>query len=222
MAVFQSVRGGIGGISIESKLRVAMKKIYCAGPLFNDSEKNEMDSIAQVLEGAGYEVFLPHRDGLEYANLYGDFESLGVASASAREILNKAIFYLDVYHVLDSDGLVLNINGRVPDEGAMVEAGIAWGNGKPVCIYKKDARTLIAGSDNPMITGLSNFSTFDSVEAIPSFFMQTLHGESQAAVSPAGYLPVDNIRRLGEDIANAIESGLNSQSLCRKLLNILC
>lgn len=44
-------------------------KIYCAGPLFNDKEKEEMTEIAVALEESGFGVFLPHRDGFEFAHL---------------------------------------------------------------------------------------------------------------------------------------------------------
>lgn len=196
-----------------------MAKIYCAGPLFNDSEKKEMADIASVLENAGYDVFLPHRDGLEYANLQDHFLGLGIDGSQIQRVLNKAIFYLDVYHVIKSDGLVLNINGRVPDEGAMVEAGIAWGRGKPICIYKKDARTLLSGSDNPMITGLSNFSTFDDLLSISRFFDAAL-SRSPASDDGTAFV-VDRVYRIGEDIASAIVKGLEPAALCKKLLHVL-
>ena len=39
-----------------------IKKIYIAGPLFNVHEKKYLEEIAEVLEGADFECFLPHRD----------------------------------------------------------------------------------------------------------------------------------------------------------------
>ena len=50
-----------------------IKKIYIAGPLFNIHEKKYLEEIASVLEGAGYECFLPHRDqtGIEEIELTG-------------------------------------------------------------------------------------------------------------------------------------------------------
>ncbi|MBM9519121.1 hypothetical protein JWG39_04725 [Desulforhopalus vacuolatus] len=44
-------------------------KIYCAGPLFNNKEREEMQEIADGLEANDFDVFLPHRDGFEFANL---------------------------------------------------------------------------------------------------------------------------------------------------------
>ena len=36
--------------------------IYIAGPLFNTHERWYLESIANLLEQAGYRTFLPHRD----------------------------------------------------------------------------------------------------------------------------------------------------------------
>ena len=35
-------------------------KIYCAGPLFNAAERQEMTAIADLLVEHGYDVYLPH------------------------------------------------------------------------------------------------------------------------------------------------------------------
>ena len=39
-----------------------IEKIYIAGPLFNVHEKKYLEEIAEVLEGADFDCFLPHRD----------------------------------------------------------------------------------------------------------------------------------------------------------------
>ncbi|MDQ3330873.1 MAG: nucleoside 2-deoxyribosyltransferase domain-containing protein, partial [Planctomycetota bacterium] len=41
-------------------------KVYCAGPLFNECERQEMAAIADALVADGYRVYLPHRDGMEF------------------------------------------------------------------------------------------------------------------------------------------------------------
>jgi len=50
------------------------KKIYFAGPLFSQAEKDYNLILAKVLEDNGYEVFLPQRDGIEAAMLEGKSE----------------------------------------------------------------------------------------------------------------------------------------------------
>ena len=145
-------------------------KIYCAGPLFNPKEREDMNSIATVLETAGYSVFLPQRDGLELARLLPVLIEKGISEAKASIVLNNAIFSLDVFEIIDSDGVILNINGRVPDEGAMVEAGIAWAHEKPIVIFFFFFRSLIQGNCNPMIMGLADFEFVDKYEKITVAF----------------------------------------------------
>ncbi|MCK5564449.1 MAG: nucleoside 2-deoxyribosyltransferase [Planctomycetes bacterium] len=147
-----------------------MPKIYCAGPLFNPKEREEMANIAAVLEHAGYSVFLPQRDGLELAKLLPVLLEKDVSQETASAVLNKAIFSLDVFEVMDSDGMILNMNGRVPDEGAMVEAGMAWAHEKPIVIFKNDDRSLIHGNCNPLVMGLADFEFVDKYESIPIVF----------------------------------------------------
>ncbi len=145
-------------------------KIYCAGPLFNPKEREDMNSIATTLEVAGYSVFLPQRDGLELARLLPVLMKKDFSKGDASSVLNSAIFSLDVFEVIDSDGVILNINGRVPDEGAMVEAGIAWAHEKPIVIFKNDDRSLVQGNCNPLVMGLADFEFVDKYENIPIAF----------------------------------------------------
>jgi nucleoside 2-deoxyribosyltransferase len=194
-------------------------KIYCAGPLFNRKEKEEMQEIADSLESGGFRVFLPHRDGFEFSNLSSTFQRMGVAQEKATQILNKAIFTLDVFQVLDSDGLVLNMNGRVPDEGAMVEAGIAWNAGKSIVIYKSDTRTLLNGNDNPLLLGLSSFETVSNIQEISKKFR---------TIVPSGLdsKKIDNSRimslyKKGEEIYKLALSDSGDANICNTLIEIL-
>ncbi|MBN2316745.1 MAG: nucleoside 2-deoxyribosyltransferase [Sedimentisphaerales bacterium] len=144
----------------------SLYKIYCAGPLFNPKEREEMHEIASVLEEAGYSVFLPQRDGLEFAHFFPMLLQRKMTPQQATEILNHAIFSLDVFQITNCHGLVLNMNGRVPDEGAMVEAGIAWARKKIIVIFRNDSRSLIEGNCNPLVLGLSDFSFVTTCEDI--------------------------------------------------------
>jgi nucleoside 2-deoxyribosyltransferase len=157
-------------------------KIYCAGPLFNPKEREEMEQIASVLEDAGYSVFLPQRDGLEFVRLFPRLLEKNVAPQDAQKILNMAIFSLDVFQVMESHGLLLNMNGRVPDEGAMVEAGIAWAHNRAVVIFRSDCRSLIEGNCNPMVLGLSEFSFVSAYENIPIAFENRFSGVVEDAL----------------------------------------
>ena len=88
-------------------------RVYLASPMFSQAEKDYNLKIAHVLEEYGYVVFLPQRDGLEAAYLEGKSE----------EELTELIFNLDYEEVLKADIIFMNIDGRVPDEGANVELG---------------------------------------------------------------------------------------------------
>ena len=135
------------------------KKVYFAGPLFNQSEKDFNLKLTNVLEEFGYEVFLPQRDGIEAALLEGKTE----------EELIDIIFTLDEKNVLDADIIFMNLDGRVPDEGACVELGIAYQSGKRCYGFKTDTRSVELGMDlNPMISGcmIKIFKNFDGDEFI--------------------------------------------------------
>lgn len=145
-----------------------MAYVYCAGPLFNPAEKAEMESIATVLEKSGNTTFLPHRDGLEFAKLHSQLLKQGVPAPKAAAVLVRAIFVLDVHLILDVVNVVVaNLNGRVPDEGTIVEATLAWHKGLPLVFYKSDVRSLLYGADNPLVLGLTNFQVVASIQEIP-------------------------------------------------------
>ncbi|TGL41013.1 dual specificity protein phosphatase family protein [Leptospira perdikensis] len=137
------------------------ERIYIAGPMFNPSEIAELTAISNHLESIGYKTFLPPRDGLEIAELFKEIPKARdivpeEEQGWATYYLKSAIFAIDVYNVLERcDGVVLNLNGRVPDEGGIVEATLAFTAGKPVVFYKTDYRTKLFGEDNLMITGLA-------------------------------------------------------------------
>ena len=116
------------------------KTVYFAAPLFNQGEKDYNLVLTKLLEDHGYQVFLPQRDGYLAAELTGKTE----------EELTEMIFD----KVMKADICFVNLDGRAPDEGACVELGIAYANGKKCYAVKTDARSVEYGMDiNPMITG---------------------------------------------------------------------
>ena len=143
-------------------------RVYCAGPLFNACEKREMTQIADLLTRQGYPVYLPHRDGMEFRKILPLLVARGYEHAEAAEFLHKSIFALDVYQLaVACDAMVWNLNGRVPDEGAVSEAAIAWTLGKPLVAYSDDARCLIEGRFNPLLVGLVDFEHTDDLDELP-------------------------------------------------------
>ncbi len=156
-----------------TRRRKPASRIYCAGPLFNRAEQQEMAEIAHVLESAGFSVFLPHRDSFVFADVHREFLRAGYTSEESTWMIQQAIFWLDTYEIVSRcQGLALNMNGRVPDEGAVAEATMAWMAGKAIVLYKSDARSLIHGSDNPLVLGLGGFVKVSTVPEIAYAFTQ--------------------------------------------------
>ena len=180
--------------------------VYCAGPLFNQPERDEMTSIAEVLTGAGHSVFLPHRDGMEFRLIHEVLIERGWDPQRAGQFLHEAIFSLDVYQLaVACDAMVWNMNGRVPDEGAVSEAAIAWTLGKPLIAYQDDARSKIAGRMNPLLVGLVDFATVKRIQDIPEALL------TERRKTPAVPLEMD---RLPAKLKLTLERGA---SLCNAL-----
>ena len=166
---FAAYAGGSGGANkvagedaFQTKISKTIghgNKVYFAGPMFNQAEKEYNLKITKLLEEFGYQVFLPQRNGIEAAKLEGKTE----------EELIKMIFDLDAGEVRKADIIFMNIDGRVPDEGACVELGIAYGIGKRCYGFKTDSHSVEMGLDmNPMISGcmIKIFKNFDGDKMI--------------------------------------------------------
>ncbi|MCG2795103.1 MAG: nucleoside 2-deoxyribosyltransferase [Actinomycetia bacterium] len=150
-----------------------VRTVYCSGALFCPEEVKAMEEIARALEGAGYSTYLPHRDGVEAFVLNAVNHPLAnllvFLFRPITRFLSRATFALDIFQILDCDYFVFNINGRVPDEGGVVETGVAFAAGKPVVIYRNDMHGALGRNGNPVLMGASGtFETIDSVEGIPA------------------------------------------------------
>ena len=93
--------------------------IYFGAPLFCEAEKAFNLRLTDKLEERGFRVFLPQRDGVEISQ--PPFVEM------TNDELCQAIFLLDRDKVLEADIFLFILDGRVPDEGACVELGIAYG-----------------------------------------------------------------------------------------------
>ena len=169
------------------------ERIYCSGPLFCAEEVGGMSAIARVLEDAGFLTFLPHRDGLEaYVMQFPNASLLSTISA-VRTRIDYALFSLDVYELLERcSAVVCSLNGRVPDEGMIVEAALAYAVGKPLVLFKDDARAPFGGYDNSMLTSLVQGRIVGRLSEIPAALARelsrerapgTLSGDLEKAVS---------------------------------------
>lgn len=124
--------------------------IYFAAPLFSQAECHFNENLTEKLETLGYQVFLPQRDGVERNKAPYD--------KMTKEERRLAMFQMDTTKIMESDVFLFVLDGRVPDEGACVELGIAYTHRKLQHPNKfliglhTDTRSAFIGSKlNPMI-----------------------------------------------------------------------
>lgn len=135
-----------------------MKKIYFAAPLFNEMELKRNEEYTKLLEKWGYNVYLPQREAGLSAQILKN-------QSNDKMETNKKIFNTDLEGIKNCDILLFFLDGRVPDEGACVELGIAFALGKKCIGYKTDDRNLdFTGDDNLFIEGCMNFKVMRTIE----------------------------------------------------------
>lgn len=116
------------------------KKIYLAGPLFSEAEKNFNEQLTEKIESAGYDVFLPQRDSTDTKNM--------------RKEQDAAELFRRNSEAIDRADLVIAIldGGSDVDSGTAWEIGYAYAKNIPVMGLRTDFRTLgIEGTVNLMI-----------------------------------------------------------------------
>jgi len=125
--------------------------LYFAGPLFNQAERQFNERLCLKLEELGFSVFLPQRDGIE--------SSKPPYREMSKDDRRRAMFTMDRDQILAAELFLFILDGRVPDEGACVELGIAYGqrfltqHKKMLVGLKTDNRTAFAEAMlNPMIS----------------------------------------------------------------------
>jgi hypothetical protein len=125
--------------------------IYFAGPLFSEAERMFNLALTERLEQANFEVFLPQRDGAERDKPPYD--------QMTREERRRAMFELDKRKIFECDIFLFVLDGRVPDEGACVELGLAHaykelqGSKKLLIGLQSDLRAAFLGAKlNPMLS----------------------------------------------------------------------
>jgi nucleoside 2-deoxyribosyltransferase len=126
--------------------------IYFAAPLFSEAELAFNADLTAELEAAGHEVFLPQRDGVEAGK--------PPYSSMTPEQRRRATFELDRERIVACDVFLIVLDGRIPDEGACVELGLAHGHrlatgcDRLIIGLHTDCRAAFLGSKlNPMLLG---------------------------------------------------------------------
>jgi deoxyadenosine/deoxycytidine kinase/nucleoside 2-deoxyribosyltransferase len=122
---------------------------YCAAGPFDRDERSFAASVKAVLDDLGYETRFPQ----ENAGSIKSNMARGMTLAEARH----EVFEKNLRAVEDSDVLVFLLDGRVPDEGTCIEAGVAFGRGKRCIGLKTDASSVDPADNNLMIDGVLDY-----------------------------------------------------------------
>lgn len=114
------------------------KTVYLANPYgFSEQQKTRLlPELIAVLENLGLEVWEPFQ-----RNNQVDLSQPGWAYRVARA---------DCQDVLDADAIFAIVNGTPPDEGVMVELGIAIASGKPTFLFRDDFRRVTDSEEYPL------------------------------------------------------------------------
>jgi nucleoside 2-deoxyribosyltransferase len=150
-----------------------MARIFLSGPMFDGADLWEQGQIKDVLVKAGYDTYLAAEDGIEDAELVDNLHSplLGTSAFQTVSILvQKLGWTLDIYMATyGCDGMVFNMNGRVPDEGSVAEVANAYAAGMPIVTFKSTSITMWGPFDNPMVAALNRTwhptTTYDAIPA---------------------------------------------------------
>ncbi len=133
-------------------------RVYYAAGLFNEGERAFNLQVKAILDELDYETWFPQ----ESAGLLDDLIRDGMTVDEARH----HIFKLNLRAVEECDILVFLLDGRVPDEGACIEAGLAYGRGKRCIGLKTDFRNVEGGGNNLMIDGILDYQIAGSLDEL--------------------------------------------------------
>ena len=144
-------------------------QVYFAGPLFNQAEREFNERVCSTLEAEGYEIFLPQRD----VGDIGELEVMDQEDVSTEDVLQE-IFEVDRQGVLEADIVTATLDGRVPSEGTVIEAAIAYEHGIPVIGLKTDRRVFAMDEPyNAMV-----FGVLDDIVSTPDELVNAVNDQA--------------------------------------------
>lgn len=114
-------------------------RIYIAAPLFSQAEKEFNLTVDRALRRLGLDTYLPQRDAGEAAPL--------IRAGADEHTVRARLFTADCAAVGACELFLLVLDGRVPDEGACFELGLAWAAGKTCFGLQTDCRRF-GGTDS--------------------------------------------------------------------------
>jgi nucleoside 2-deoxyribosyltransferase len=107
-------------------------KVFIAGPLFSQAEREFNVRVEEELRRHGFKTFLPQRD-------VGRLDEL-IAKEGDRAY--RTIFDQDLKGLDQADAVVAILDGPDADSGTAFEVGYAFARGKPVIGLKTDMRVF--------------------------------------------------------------------------------
>jgi nucleoside 2-deoxyribosyltransferase len=201
----------------------SVSPVYMSGPMFSHADKKQQRDLTDVLETAGnMTCYLPERDGIEVGKLMkhaNDPSGVPILSLyGAVQFLREVVFAMDMYQLLSRcNSLVLNLDGRVPDEGSVSETSAAWASGQAVVIFKTTPITMLGGFDNPMVDGLSVnwqpvWQGVTKAEQLPAAILAA--ADTMATFQPVRFTP-------GGQVAQVVKFGAYVGSQMQTIRDIL-
>ena len=114
------------------------RTLYLANPYgFSDQQrKGPLVELIGALEAAGAEVWEPFTRNNQVDRAHSGWA--------------YRIGQADLHDVREADGLFAVVNGCPPDEGVMVELGLAIAWGKPVFLFRDDFRSCTDSEEYPL------------------------------------------------------------------------
>lgn len=107
-------------------------KVFIAGPLFSQAEREFNVRVEEELRRHGFKTFLPQRDA-------GRLDEL---LAKEGDRAYRMIFDRDLKGLEQADVVVAILDGPDVDSGTAFEVGYAFAKGKPVIGLKTDMRVF--------------------------------------------------------------------------------
>lgn len=157
-------------------------RAYYAAGLFNEGERQFNLKVKRMLDELGFETWFPQED----AGFIEDYLAQGMTLEEARH----HIFEQNLEAVRAADVLIFNLDGRVPDEGACIEAGVAFGWDKRLIGLQTDFRAVEPGGNNLMIDGVLQYEIAKSVEEL----REMLTADDGITIDLRGDTPVIDMR----------------------------
>ena len=129
------------------------RRIYMAGPLFNEGDRYTNQLNSDALRAEGYATFLPQEV---------------VIDKDSSQLVKDACFYMDFKAINLCDTVVANCNGIEIDSGTAAEIGMCYALHKKIYLYKSDVRNYYNDTFklNNFVGGLVGNKVYSSISEI--------------------------------------------------------